>query len=61
MILTCSMRPRCSQSVWGGHQDAMSVREVGWIQMYCETVQEVLDTTIMGYKVAEHRDVGAEF
>ncbi len=29
------------QSVWGGHQDAMSVREVGWIQMYCETVQEV--------------------
>lgn len=45
------------QSVWGGHQDAMSVREVGWIQMYCETVQEVLDTTIMGYKVAEHRDV----
>jgi len=45
------------QSVWGGHQDAMSVREVGWIQMYCETVQEVLDTTIMAYKVAEHRDV----
>lgn len=45
------------QSVWGGHQDAMSVREVGWIQMYCETVQEVLDTTIMAYKVAENRDV----
>lgn len=45
------------QSVWGGHQDAMSVREVGWIQMYCETVQEVLDTTIMAYKVAEQRDV----
>ncbi len=45
------------QSVWGGHQDAMSVREVGWIQMYCETVQEVLDTTIMAYKIAEHRDV----
>lgn len=45
------------QSVWGGHQDAMSVREVGWIQMYCETVQEVLDTTIMAYKIAEHHDV----
>jgi pyruvate ferredoxin oxidoreductase alpha subunit/phenylglyoxylate dehydrogenase alpha subunit len=45
------------QSVWGGHQDAMSVREVGWIHMYCESVQEVLDTTIMAYKVAEHRDV----
>ena len=45
------------QSVWGGHQDAMSVREVGWIHMYCESVQEVLDTIIMAYKVAEHHDV----
>lgn len=45
------------QSVWGGHQDAMSVREVGWIHMYCESVQEVLDTTIMAYRIAEHRDV----
>jgi len=45
------------QSVWGGHQDAMSVREVGWIQIYCETVQEVLDTVIMAYRVAEHHEV----
>ncbi|MGP1679762.1 MAG: NADH-dependent phenylglyoxylate dehydrogenase subunit alpha [Burkholderiales bacterium] len=45
------------QSVWGGHQDAMSVREVGWVHMYCESVQEVLDTTIMAYKIAEHHDV----
>jgi pyruvate ferredoxin oxidoreductase alpha subunit/phenylglyoxylate dehydrogenase alpha subunit len=45
------------QSVWGGHQDAMSVREVGWIHMYCESVQEVLDTIIMAYKIAEHHDV----
>lgn len=45
------------QCVWGGQQDAMTVREVGWIQMYCENVQEVLDTVIMAYKIAEHRDV----
>ena len=45
------------QSVWGGQQDAMSVREAGWIQVYCETVQEVLDTTIMAYRIAEHHDV----
>jgi len=45
------------QSVWGGHQDAMSVREAGWIQIYCESVQEVFDTTVMAYKIAEHRDV----
>ncbi len=49
-----TLTPQC---VWGGHQDAMSVREAGWVQMYCETVQEVLDTTIIAYRVAEQRDV----
>lgn len=45
------------QSVWGGQQDAMTVREVGWVHMYCETVQEILDTMVMAFKVAEHRDI----
>jgi phenylglyoxylate dehydrogenase alpha subunit len=45
------------QCVWGGQQDAMTVREVGWVQMYCENVQEVMDTVIMAYKIAEHREV----
>jgi len=48
------LSPQC---VWGGQQDAMVVREAGWIQMYCETVQEILDTTVMAYKIAEHRNV----
>jgi phenylglyoxylate dehydrogenase alpha subunit len=48
------LSPQC---VWGGQQDAMVVREAGWIQMHCETVQEILDTTVMAYKIAEHRDV----
>ncbi len=48
------LTPQC---VWGGQQDAMTVRDCGWIHMYCETVQEVLDTTIMAYRIAEHRDV----
>jgi pyruvate ferredoxin oxidoreductase alpha subunit/phenylglyoxylate dehydrogenase alpha subunit len=45
------------QCVWGGQQDAMTVKEVGWIQMYCETNQEILDTMILAYRVAENRDV----
>jgi phenylglyoxylate dehydrogenase alpha subunit len=45
------------QCVWGGQQDAMTVRETGWVHMYCENAQEVLDTVIMAYKIAEHRDV----
>lgn len=45
------------QCVWGGQQDSMTVREVGWIEMYCENVQEVMDTVIMAYRIAENRDV----
>lgn len=54
LVTRDTLTPQC---VWGGHQDAMSVREVGWLQVYCESVQEVLDTTVMAYKIAEHRDV----
>jgi phenylglyoxylate dehydrogenase alpha subunit len=58
MVMTLVTRDTLSpQCVWGGHQDAMSVRDVGWIQLYCESVQEILDTTIMAYRIAEHRDV----
>ncbi len=54
LVTRDGITPQC---VWGGQQDAMTVREVGWIQIYCESVQEVLDTTIMVYRIAEHRDV----
>lgn len=56
MSIVCrdGITPQC---VWGGHQDSMTVREVGWIQMYCESNQEILDTIIMAYNIAEHRDV----
>lgn len=54
LVTRDGISPQC---VWGGQQDAMTVREVGWIQMYCETNQEILDTIIMAYKIAEHHDV----
>ncbi|WP_018130321.1 hypothetical protein [Effusibacillus pohliae] len=45
------------QTVWGGQQDAVTVREAGWIQIWCETVQEILDSVIQAYKIAEHKEV----
>jgi phenylglyoxylate dehydrogenase alpha subunit len=41
------------QSVWGGQQDAFTVRDAGWIQLFVETDQEILDTIIMAYRIAE--------
>lgn len=39
------------------HTDAMSQRDTGWIQIYCETVQEVLDTVIQAFKISENPKV----
>jgi|Deesub1362A_J573_1020465.scaffolds.fasta_scaffold00338_12 pyruvate ferredoxin oxidoreductase alpha subunit/phenylglyoxylate dehydrogenase alpha subunit len=45
------------QSVWGGQQDAVTVRDAGWIQLYVENNQEVLDTVIQAYRLAEDKKV----
>mgnify|MGYP000247529237 CR=1 FL=1 len=44
-------------NIWNDHQDSMSARDSGWIQLYVESSQEALDTIIMAYKIAEQRDV----
>lgn len=44
-------------SLWCDHQDSMAERDSGWIQFYCESVQEVFDTVIASYRIAEHPDV----
>lgn len=40
-------------SVWTDQSDSLSQRDTGWIQLYCESNQEVLDTTIQAFKIAE--------
>lgn len=45
------------QSVWGGPQDSLTIRDAGWIQIYVEDNQEILDMTIQAFKIAEHKDV----
>ncbi len=45
------------QSVWGGPQDSLTIRDAGWIQIYVEDNQEILDMTIQAFKIAENKDV----
>lgn len=33
--------------------DSMSQRDTGWIQLYCENAQELLDTVICAFRIAE--------
>lgn len=44
-------------SLWCDHQDSMAERDSGWIQLYCENVQDVYDTTVMAYRIAEDKRV----
>ncbi|MGA1848304.1 MAG: transketolase C-terminal domain-containing protein [Thermoplasmatota archaeon] len=44
-------------SVYADHQDAMAERDTGVMQFWCENNQEILDTVIMAYKVAENKDI----
>lgn len=45
------------QTLWGGPQDSLTVRDAGWLQVYVEDNQEILDTMIMAYRLAEDKNV----
>jgi pyruvate/2-oxoacid:ferredoxin oxidoreductase alpha subunit len=40
-------------NIWADQTDSLAQRETGWIQLYCESNQEVLDSVIMAFSVAE--------
>ena len=40
-------------NIWADQTDSLAQRDTGWIQLYCEDGQEVLDTTLQGFRLAE--------
>jgi len=40
-------------NIWDEQTDSLAQRDTGWLQIYCESNQEVLDTTIQAFKIAE--------
>lgn len=58
MVMAIATREMTSpETIWSGQQDAVSVREAGWIQMFCDSNQEIADMIIQGYKIAEDPEV----
>ena len=39
------------------HNDALVVRDLGWMLIWVDTAQEMLDTTLLAYRIAEDRRV----
>jgi pyruvate ferredoxin oxidoreductase alpha subunit len=44
-------------NIWNDQQDAIGARDVGWLQIYAEDVQESVDATLQAYKIAEDSDI----
>ncbi len=40
-------------SIYVDHNDSLSQRDTGWLQFYAESNQEVMDTVLQAYKIAE--------
>jgi pyruvate ferredoxin oxidoreductase alpha subunit/phenylglyoxylate dehydrogenase alpha subunit len=58
MVMVVATREMNSpQTVWSGQQDILTLRDAGWIQLFMENNQEIIDTVVMAYKIAEHPDV----
>jgi pyruvate ferredoxin oxidoreductase alpha subunit len=58
VVMTCANRAVSGPlSIWNDHQDAMAMRDSGWIQVYCADNQEAIDATIQAYRIAERLEL----
>jgi pyruvate/2-oxoacid:ferredoxin oxidoreductase alpha subunit len=40
-------------NIWVDHGDTLALRDSGWLQIYCEDNQEVLDSVLAAFRLAE--------
>ena len=58
LVMTCANRALSAPvSIWNDQQDAMAVRDAGWVQLFCADIQEAVDTHIQAYRIAERTEV----
>jgi len=54
IVMGCVNRAMAAPwSVLNDQQDSMSQRDAGWIQLFCRDNQEIIDTVIQAYRIAE--------
>ena len=57
VMINVNREPPGIHAVCSGQQDMISVRDTGWVQLICENCQEIMDTTIMAFRLAEDYDI----
>ncbi len=44
-------------NIWADQGDTLMLRDFAWLQFYCENNQEVLDTTLLAFRIAEDKRI----
>jgi pyruvate/2-oxoacid:ferredoxin oxidoreductase alpha subunit len=58
IVMAIAMREQVAPNgVSASQQDAVLVKDHGWIQIYAESCQEILDNMIMAYRLAEDSSI----
>ena len=58
IVMTVANRPLSAPlSVWGDHSDVMAVRDTGWIQIFAENGQDVVDNLLCAFRIGEDNGV----
>ena len=58
IVLTCANRAVSGPiNIWNDQQDSLTVRDSGWIMLYGEDNQEVVDLHIIAFKIAEQMKI----
>ncbi|MCX5697883.1 MAG: pyruvate ferredoxin oxidoreductase [Candidatus Omnitrophica bacterium] len=58
IVMTCAARAISAPiNIWNDHQDVVSLRDSGWIQLHAEDIQEAVDMHFMAYRLAEDKSI----
>jgi len=56
VVLTCANRSVSAPiNIWNDHQDSVSLRDSGWVQLFAEDIQEAADFHLIAYRLAEDK------
>ncbi len=44
-------------NIWNDHQDVVSLRDSGWIQLHAEDMQEAVDLHLIAYRLGEDKSI----
>jgi pyruvate/2-oxoacid:ferredoxin oxidoreductase alpha subunit len=57
VMVNANREPPIMGGLARGRQDMLMMRDTGWIQLECQNCQEIFDTVIAAYRLAEDPDV----